>query len=118
MDTARETSKERGDGPENVKNVILGSYSEIITLWGRELDFVGGDFLEAGGISRGVPQKDDGVEGKSAEGQDIKNRGSSEGAQGSGNQDTRGVHGQAAGNDGEVGGVDNDNGDLRQGDRL
>ena len=56
----RETAKERGVRPASVSNVISGIGSYGVTLWGRDLVFVGGNFQESGGGTRGFPQTGDG----------------------------------------------------------
>ena len=49
-----------GGVPASVRNVLLGSVTGGITLWGGDLLFVGGDVPESGGSARGIPQKYDG----------------------------------------------------------
>ena len=98
-----ETAKDRGGGSASVRNVISGSDAGGINIWGRDLGFVGGNVPEAGGSAHGLPQIDDGEEGKSLEGKDLEKKVINKGAQGSRQPDTGGVHSQATGNDGGVG---------------
>ena len=88
MEPARETTKERGVGTTSVINVLLVIGAGGITIWGGDLDFVGNNVSGAGGNARGLPNKDDGVEGKAAEVRDLHKQGGGEGSQGSGNPDT------------------------------
>ena len=85
MKSDGETDKEVGGGTACVHNVLSGSGTGSITLWGGYLGLVGGDGPEAGGSARGLPKADNGAEGKSAEVWDMVKRGSGEGSQGSGN---------------------------------
>ena len=68
MDSDRETAKQREGRPASISNVLSGSGAGGITIWGRDLGFVGGNVPEAGGIARGIPQIDDRAEGKAEEG--------------------------------------------------
>ena len=88
----RETAKERGGGPASVINVISGSVPGVITIWGGDLGFVGGNVPEAGESASGIPQTDYGAEVKVVEVQDLENRGSGKGAQRSEHPDTGDVH--------------------------
>ena len=60
-----------------------------------------------GGAHR-IPQTGDSKDDQSSEGRDLEIRSSGNGTQRSGNIDTGGVHWQAAGNSGRVGGVEAD----------
>ena len=56
-----ENSKEIRGGTASVKNVLSGSGAGGITIWSRDLGFVGGDVPEDGRISRGITHIDDGA---------------------------------------------------------
>ena len=88
MELSRETAKKRGGGPASVRNVLSGSSSGSIIIWGRDLSFVVGDVQESGGSARGISQTGNGKEPQASEGQDLEKRGSGKSTQGSGNPDT------------------------------
>ena len=54
--SAGETNKEGGGGTASVGNVLLGGAPGSITLWGRDLDLVGGNVPEAGRSACGLPK--------------------------------------------------------------
>ena len=71
MEPDRETAKEIGGGPASVINALLGSGVGGITLWGRDLGFVGVEVPESGGSSRGLSHTYERAEVKAAEVQDL-----------------------------------------------
>ena len=54
----------------------MGSGAGGVTLWDRDLRFVGENVQESGGGARGVPQTGDDKDGQAAEGRDLENCGS------------------------------------------
>ena len=69
MELAGETDKKRGGVSVSVHNVISGNSPGIITFGARDLGIVGGGVPEARGGACGIPEADNGAEGKEAEGQ-------------------------------------------------
>ena len=60
LEPDRETSKERGGGPASVRNFLSDSGAVGVTIWVGYLDFFDNNSQEAGGGTRGFPQKGDG----------------------------------------------------------
>ena len=98
----------RGGRPASVSNILSGSGAGGVNLWGGDLGFVGGNFQEVGGGTRGFPHTVYRPDVQAAEGRDPETWGSVKCNQGSGNTDTGDIHLQAAGNSGVVGGVEAD----------
>ena len=92
MIQAREISKERVIGPISVSNIISGSGSGGVTLWGGYLSFVGGNVQEAGGGARGFPHRVYESEVHTARGRGLEKRGSGKDILGSRYSDNGDVH--------------------------
>ena len=75
MESSGENAKEGGGGATSVRNVLLGGGPGSITFWCGDLGIVVGNVPEAGGSAYGIPQADNGTEGKAAEGRDLENQG-------------------------------------------
>ena len=63
-----------------------------VTIWGGDLDFVGGNFQEYGEVACGFSQTSDGKDVQVAEGQDLKKRDNGECTQRSDKADTGDLH--------------------------
>ena len=74
MESSGENAKEEGRGTTSVCNVLLGGGPGSITFWCGDLGIVVGNVPEAGGSAYGLPQADNGTEGKSVEGRDLSKR--------------------------------------------
>ena len=92
LDPDRENSTEEGGGAVSVSNVLSGSGTVSVTLWGGDLGFIGGNFQESGRGACGVPQTGDEKYGQVAGRRGLEKRGSRECTQRSGNIDTGEVH--------------------------
>ena len=92
LEPDRETSMKRRGRPASVRNIILVSGTGGVTLWGRDLGFVGGNVQEVGGGARVFLQTGDGSEVQAAERRYLEKRISGKGPQGSENSDTGDVY--------------------------
>ena len=81
QEAAKKTSTERGVITASVSTVQYGSGSVSVTIWGRDMGFVGVNVKKYGGGARGIPQAGDGSEVQAAEGQYLKKRRSGKGTQ-------------------------------------
>ena len=76
MESAWETAKEGGGIAASVCNVLLVVGPSSINFWGRDLDLVGGNVLGSGGVARGIPKANNGIEVRVVEGRYMEKCGS------------------------------------------